>query len=72
MEHIPTKRRKTLKLYQVNYFTEGPEAVSFAVAKNEEQAWKMVSGGRDFELISIKECDLTTINIIHTEIIEVI
>jgi hypothetical protein len=61
-----------MKVFQVNYFTNGYESVSFAVAESEGQAWEMVRGGHNFELISIKECDLSKINIIHTEVYEAI
>lgn len=61
-----------MKVYQVNYIADGSEAVSFAVSESEGQAWEMIRGGHNFELISIKECDLSKVNIIHTEVYEAI
>lgn len=61
-----------MNLYQLNYIVGGTEALSFVIAKNKKQAENALHRGNDFKLISIKECDLTTTNIIHTEIYETI
>ncbi|MBT2700860.1 hypothetical protein J7E79_26410 [Bacillus sp. ISL-40] len=46
------------------------------MAKSEEQAEKMISKYFDrndhYELNRIQECELTTENIIHTEVIEIV
>jgi hypothetical protein len=64
-----------MKVFQVIYFTKGFQRVSIVVAKNEEQAEKMVSKNLDIEdhykLDRIKECKLGVENIIHTEVIGV-
>jgi hypothetical protein len=60
-----------MKVFQVIYFAKGLQRVSIVVAKNEEQAEKMVSKDFDmddhYELDMIIECELTAENIIHTE-----
>ncbi|MCM2534480.1 hypothetical protein NDK43_21720 [Neobacillus pocheonensis] len=65
-----------MKVFQVIYFAKCLQRVSIVVAKNEEQAEKMVSKGFNmndhFELDRIKECELTAENIIHSEVIEII
>ncbi|MCM2534219.1 hypothetical protein NDK43_20015 [Neobacillus pocheonensis] len=65
-----------MKVFQVIYFAKGFQRVSIVVAKNEEQAEKMVSKNFDIEdhykLDSIKECKLGVENIIHTEVIEMV
>lgn len=65
-----------MKVFQVIYFAKGLQRVSIVVAKNEEQAEKMVSKDLDmkdhYELNRIKECELNAENIIHTDVIEVV
>ncbi|MCM2534773.1 hypothetical protein NDK43_23570 [Neobacillus pocheonensis] len=65
-----------MKVFQVVYFAKGLQRVSIVVAKNEEQAEKVVSKDFNmndhFELDRIKECELTAENIIQTEVIEII
>jgi hypothetical protein len=65
-----------MKVFRVVYFANGFQRVSIVVAKNEEQAEKLVSKDFDmidyYELNRIQECELTTENIIHTEVIEII
>lgn len=60
-----------MKVFQVIYFAKSLQRVSILVAKNEEQAEKMVSKNFDiedhYELDHINECELTAENIIHTE-----
>ncbi|MEY2195203.1 hypothetical protein AB7942_21030 [Neobacillus sp. BF23-41] len=65
-----------MKVFRVIYFAKGLQRVSIVVAKSKEQAKKLVS--KDFnrkdyyELNRIQECELTTENIIHTEVIEIV
>jgi hypothetical protein len=65
-----------MKVFQVVYFAKGLQRVSIVVAKNEEQAERVVSKDFNmndhFELDRIKECELTAENIIQTEVIEII
>jgi hypothetical protein len=61
-----------MKVFQVNYFERGFERVSIVTNKDEEQAAKMVMREEDFELISIREWDLSRENIIHTTVIETV
>ncbi|QIZ09329.1 hypothetical protein HFZ78_23680 [Priestia megaterium] len=65
-----------MKVFRVIYFAKGFQRVSIVVAKNEEQAEKMVSKDFDrkdhYEFNRIQECELTTENIIHTEVIEIV
>ena len=65
-----------MKVFQVIYFAKGLQRVSIVVAKNEVRADKMVSKDFDmkdhYEIDRIQECELTTENIIHTEVIEVV
>jgi hypothetical protein len=65
-----------MKVFQVVYFAKGLQRVSIVVAKNEEQAERVVSEDFNmndhFELDRIKECELTAENIIQTEVIEII
>jgi hypothetical protein len=67
---------KEMKVFQDVYFTKGFQRVSIVVAKNKEQAEKVVSKDfdieDDYELNGIKECELIVENIIHTEIIEIV
>mgnify|MGYP001096281392 CR=1 FL=1 len=65
-----------MKVFRVIYFAKGLQRVSIVVAKNVEQAEKMVTKDLDrkvdYELNGIKECELSAENIIHTEVIEVV
>jgi len=65
-----------LKVFRVIYFAKGFQRVSIVVAKNEQQAEKLVSKDFDrndhFELNRIKQCELNVENIIHTEVIEIV
>jgi len=65
-----------MKVFQVIYFAKGLQRVSIVVAKNEEQAEKVVSKDFDrkdhYKFNSIKQCELNAENIIHTEVIEVV
>jgi hypothetical protein len=65
-----------MKVFRVVYFAKGFQRVSIVAAKNEEQAEKLVSKDFDrkdyYELNRIQECELTTENIIHTEVIEIV
>ena len=65
-----------MKVFQVDYFVKGLQRVSIVVSKNEVQAEKIVSKDFDkkdhYELDCIQECELTTENIIHTEVIEIV
>ena len=59
-----------MKVFRVIYFVKGFQRVSIVVAKNEQQAEKLVNN--HFELNRIKQCELNVENIIHTEVIEVV
>jgi hypothetical protein len=65
-----------MKVFRVIYVAKGLQRVSIVVAKSKEQAEKLVS--KDFnrkdhyELNRIQEYELTTENIIHTEVIEIV
>jgi hypothetical protein len=65
-----------MKVFRVIYVAKGLQRVSIVVAKSKKQAEKLVS--KDFnrkdhyELNCIQECELTTENIIHTEVIEIV
>jgi hypothetical protein len=67
---------KEMKVFQGVYFTKGFQRVSIVVAKNKEQAKKVVSKDYniedDYELNGIKECELIVEDIIHTKIIEIV
>ncbi|MEK4973671.1 hypothetical protein NSQ89_15035 [Niallia sp. FSL R7-0648] len=65
-----------MNVFQVVYFAKGFQRVSIVVAKNEEEAEKMISKDfnreDDYELNGIKDCDLSVANIIHTEVYEIV
>jgi len=64
-----------MKVYRVAYYATDLQRVSLVIAKNEDRAEKIVRQGFDleenFELYSVQECDITSENIIHTEVIEI-
>jgi len=64
-----------MKVYRVAYYAADLQHVSLVAAKNEDGAEKLVRRGFDieefFELYSVQECDITSGNIIHTEVIEI-
>ena len=62
-----------MKIYYVSYFADGFPRVSIVTGNSEKQAKNLINHNRcDFQLIDIREIPLSSPNIIHTEIIEVI
>ncbi|MEH7490850.1 hypothetical protein [Neobacillus niacini] len=59
-----------MKVFKISYFGDEFQQEAFVVAGNEERAEQIVSNDcKDFELINIKECDITSENIIFNEVI---
>lgn len=62
-----------MKIYYVSYFADGFPKVSIVTGNSEKQVKKLINDDCcDFQLIDIREVSLSSPNIIHTEIIEVI
>jgi hypothetical protein len=73
---IKLEQQQMMKVVRVAYFANGFQRVSFVAGINEKRAENLVRKEFDvednFELYSIRECDISSENIIHTEVIEIV